>query len=149
MYAAAELMEKGIDFTKIIDDSYYKKTFTQNKVLGRALSNAKSREMGQFIYSALTLKDINEFGAKGPDFEGIVNQLRITDKVKVALFLHEFEPGHFKGSLRAKDETDLNKVASIFGGGGHKKAAGFDVSLPVDEIVNRIIEAIKEQGSFS
>lgn len=76
--------------------------------------------------------------------DGIVNQLRITKDIKIAVFLYENEDGTYKGSLRVNGDYDVSAIASIFGGGGHVKAAGFTIDGPVDIARDRIIGAIKE-----
>ena len=62
----------------------------------------------------------------------------------VAVFLYENEDGTYKGSLRVNGDYDVAKVASVFGGGGHVKAAGFTIDGPLDVAVDRILTAIKD-----
>ncbi len=75
--------------------------------------------------------------------DGIVNQLRITKDVRVALFLYENENGTFKGSLRVNGEFNVAEVAICFGGGGHVKAAGFTIDGPAEEAVARVLKEIE------
>ena len=77
--------------------------------------------------------------------DGIVNQLRITKGVKVALFMYENEDGTFKGSLRVNGATDVAKIAACFGGGGHVKAAGFSIEGPIETALEKVLAVIKEK----
>jgi phosphoesterase RecJ-like protein len=77
--------------------------------------------------------------------EGIVNQLRVTKGVRVALFLYENEDGTWKGSLRVNGEFNVAEVAQCFGGGGHVKAAGFTIEGPVDTAMERVLSEIKKR----
>ncbi len=145
MEAAGFLMELGIDFTEIVDSTFYRKTFTQNKLLGLALSKSEAFGDGKYVTSVLTLEDLHSLNGVSKDLEGIVNQLRLTKGCDVAIFLYELGDGEYKGSLRGNDDTDLNVVAGIYDGGGHKKAAGFSSKDAPEIIIENIIKAIKAQ----
>ena len=117
MEAAAELLRKGIDGPKIIEKTFYEKTYAQNQVLGKALLESIRLMDGKVIFSYITKKSMNFFGVKAKDLEGIVSQLRVTTGVEAAIFLYELESGEFKVSLRSKEKVDVSKVAQYFGGG--------------------------------
>lgn len=145
MNVAGALMEKGIDTNFIIDETYYRKTFVQTRIMGRALAKARLHENSILISSIITLKEMHEENASSKHMDGIANQLRITKGVRVALFMYETAPGSYKCSLRTNDDTDLNLIANTFGGGGHKKASGFTSDLSSEDIINKVIEEIKKQ----
>ena len=81
------------------------------------------------------------YGVTGRELGGIIEQLRLTDGVEVAIFLYETGDNEYKVSLRSKKEIDVSRIAACFGGGGHIRAAGFNAK----EIVNRIGEMIEQQ----
>lgn len=146
MEIAGRLMETGIDFTKIVDDTFYTKTFVQNRILGKALLEAKLYHEGKIIASVITAEDMRAFGVLPKHLDGIVNQLRITRGVEVAVFLYETEDGTYKASTRCNTEVDLAKIAVAFGGGGHKKAAGFSIKKEEPEImIGKIVFEIEKQ----
>lgn len=145
MRIAADLISYGFDFPKLIDETFYEKTFLQNKVLGEALQKSVLCLSGQFIYSILTREDIDRLGAGEHDFEGIVNQLRYTKGVKAAAFLHEIPEGGYKVSLRSGGAVDVAKAAQAFGGGGHVRAAGCTLKGTPGQIVERLTAQISEQ----
>lgn len=144
MKIAGRLMTKGARSTYIINETHDKKTFGQNKVLGRVLNSAKLWLDGRFIAGVAAAADVEEFGLSAPDLDGIVDQLRITEGVEVALFLHELGPNHFKASLRATGSVDVSRIALKYGGGGHVKAAGCNVSGNWEEIAEEISLAVAE-----
>ena len=85
-----------------------------------------------------------DFYGVGPkDLEGIVSQLRVTKGVKVAVFLYETEEQEYKVSLRSDSEVDVSRIASYFGGGGHKKAAGLTMKGDLQDIIHSLSEQIK------
>ena len=145
MNIAGRLMEKDIDYPKIVDDTFYTKTFNQNKILGQALLKSELYLEGACIVSVITRADMRRFDVLPKHLDGIVNQLRITKGVKVALFMYENEDGTFKGSLRVNGATDVAKIAACFGGGGHVKAAGFSIDGPIETALEKVLAVIKEK----
>ena len=77
--------------------------------------------------------------------DGIVNQMRSTKDVEVAIFLYETGDGTFKVSTRSRERVDLARIAMKYGGGGHIRAAGFSMSGDPDQIVEQIVSDIAEQ----
>ncbi len=151
MAAAGFLMTKGIDYPKICTDTYFAKTMVQNRMLGKALLGCKTYLAGKVIAAVITAEDMAEFGAESKHLEGIVQQLRDTTGVEVAVFLYELEDGDFKGSTRATGDVDLTVITGVYGGGGHKKAAGFSVNTNdpwsvINDIVDMVEKQLKELG---
>ena len=145
MEYAGVLMEKGIDYPTIISDTFYQKTYAQNRILGYALLNSKLYLDGKVIVTYLTKDDLADFACGTKDLDGIVNQLRITKGTEVALFLYECEDGSFKASLRVAGDVNVAVIAQYFGGGGHVKAAGFNIKGDIDDVIARILAEIEKQ----
>lgn len=145
MEIAADLMRKSIRANEIIDKTYYEKTYAQNRILGRALLESTLTLDGKCIVSAISKETMNFHGVIPKDLEGIVSQLRVTQGVEVAIFLYEIGQDEYKISLRASGDVDVSKVAEYFGGGGHKKAAGFTMNGQTKDIVERILGQIEIQ----
>lgn len=138
MEIAGKMMDKGIAYTEIIDNSFYKKTYVQNQILGRALLESILFYDGRCIFSAVTKKEMDFYGIDGKGLSGIIEQLRLTEGVEVAIFLYETGVSEYKVSLRSKSYVDVSKVAIYFGGGGHKKAAGCTMQGTVHDIINNL-----------
>lgn len=145
MMIAGKLMETGIDFTSIIDGSFYRRTYLQNQILGRALFESICFLDGKCIFSVVRLKDMKFYGVTSKDLDGIVEQLRITEGVECAIFLYETEAQIFKVSLRSTHDLDVAKIAGFFGGGGHVKAAGCTMSGSIYDVVNNLSAHIEAQ----
>ncbi len=143
MEAAGHLMEKGIDFGRIIDETFYQKTFDQNRVTGRALQKAKLYSDGRIIASFITAEEMQEFNVKPKHLDGIVSALRDTKGALAAIFLYELEPGHFKVSTRATADINLADLAKSHGGGGHAKAAGFEIDGDAEAGIEAIVKEIE------
>lgn len=138
MLIAGRMMEKGIAYSDIIDNSFYKKTYIQNQVLGRALLESVLFYGGKCIFSAVTRKVMDFYGVEGRDLGGIIEQLRLTDGVEVAIFLYETGVNEFKVSMRSRDYVDVSRIAVYFGGGGHVRAAGCTMHGTIHDIINNI-----------
>lgn len=142
---AGFLMEKGIDYTYIIDHTYYERTVSQTLICGRAMSKLQMEGDGAIACSTITRADMDACGADTRDLNGIVDQLRIVKGVRVAVFLYETDQGSVKASLRSNDQVDVSRIAAGHGGGGHVKAAGFDEKRPCKEVLQTVLEEIKTQ----
>lgn len=143
MSIAGKLMDKGIDYPKIIKETFYEKTYEQNRLLGKALLNSKLYFDGKVIASIISNADYKECNATRKDCEGIVAQLRVTKGCEVAIFLYQNEDGTYKASLRSASFVDVAKIAEDFNGGGHVRAAGANVGKSPQKAIETIIEKIK------
>jgi phosphoesterase RecJ-like protein len=145
MEVAGRLMAKGIAFSRIIDETFYQKTYIQNQVLGRTLMESILLLDGKIIMGRIRQKDMEFYGVGPKDLEGIVNQLRVTKGVEVAIFLHETGNQEYKVSLRSNGPVDVSKVCAYFGGGGHVKAAGCTMHGTLHDVVNNLTLHIEQQ----
>lgn len=145
MRVAASLMEKEINFTKIITETFDEKTYAQNQVMGYALVNSQLLLNGRGVASSVSRKEMEAYHVLPKQLDGIVNQLKLTKGADIAIFMYELENGSYKVSLRSTEAVDVSLVAGRFGGGGHARAAGFNMSKAVDEILKNLLPVIEEQ----
>ena len=145
MRIAAELMEMGIDFSRIIDKSFYEKTYVQNQILGRCLMESILIMDGKVIIGYVRKRDMEFYGVEPKDLDGIVQQLRVTKGVEAAIFIYEVKTQEFKVSLRSNGNVDVNAVASYFSGGGHVMAAGCTMQGSVYDVINNLTRPIEKQ----
>lgn len=145
MQIAGHLMSIGVDSSRFIDEVFYERTYTQARLMGQALLNSVCVFDGRCIYTVVDREMFERFGADHNDLEGIVEQLRLTKGVEVAVLISETAEGTSKFSFRSKRFVDVNKVAAIFGGGGHVRAAGCTVQENWKEPLKTFLEAIEGQ----
>lgn len=145
MEVAGKMMSKGINFAKIIDESFYRKTYVQNQILGRALLESVVFLHGTCIFSVVRRRDMEFYGVESTDLDGIVDQMRITEGVEVAIFLYEIENHVFKVSMRSNNYVNVSKVAAYFGGGGHIRASGCTMNGSVHDVINNLYGQIEAQ----
>jgi phosphoesterase RecJ-like protein len=150
---AAELVEAGADIHAVFQQVYESVEFAKLKLLARALGRAEVLEGGRIVVSHLLRADFAEVGASEPYSEGLIDYLRAVEGAELAVLIRE-QPSHgshaYKGSLRSSiDELDVSAIARLFGGGGHRQAAGFSTDLPLPEIVEQIREGFLLQRAAS
>ncbi len=145
MEVAGALMEKGVNTAGIIDDSFYRKTYAQNQILGRAMLNSTLILDGRCIFSVISQKEMDFYGVDTNDLDGIIDQLRVTEGVECAIFIYEKAPDEYKVSLRSNDYVDVSKLAGYFGGGGHIHAAGCTMQGRPRDVINNLTGYIEKQ----
>ena len=145
MEIAGKLMDKGIPFYEYVDQCIYEKTYTQIQLLGRTLLASMRVMDGKCIVAVITRRMMEFYGAKTEDIEGIIEQLRITKGVEVAILLHETGEQEYKISLRSNDYIDVSKIAAFFNGGGHIRAAGCTMQGSMHDVINNLTEHIETQ----
>lgn len=141
----ADLISYGFDFPKLIDETFYEKTFLQTKVMGKVLEESFLCADGKVSVGICDLKTMEEYDVKPKDLDGIVNQLRTVKGVEVAMFMYQLPTLEYKVSLRSNGRVDVAKIAKSFDGGGHVRAAGCTLSMDKDAVVKEVTALICEQ----
>lgn len=141
-YVAGELINTGINRSKIADAVYKNKSLGAIKALGTALVNMICVPEKKLVYFFLDRNFIQKENIKKDETDGIVESLLEYKDCEVSIFLREIEGGKIKGSMRSKNKIDVNEIAKIFNGGGHKRAAGFTSDLSSEEIIKKISEKL-------
>ena len=138
----ANLMKKGVKNDEIIEKTFYERTFPQNKIIGKALLQSELILDDQCVLCVVTRDEMSRYNVSSLDLDGIVSQLWLVKDIHVAIFMYELETGDFKVSLRSSDKVDVSEIAKKFGGGGHKKAAGFEMKESSEKIVESVSSEI-------
>ena len=146
---AAELVEAGADVHAVFQQVYESVEFAKLKLLARALDRARVLEGGRIVVSHLVRTDFADVGAVEPYSEGIIDYLRAVEGAELAVLIRE--PPRDDGPLRrislraSVDELDVSAIARLFGGGGHRQAAGFSSEKSIDEITELIRQGFVSQ----
>jgi bifunctional oligoribonuclease and PAP phosphatase NrnA len=142
---AAQLVDAGASVSRVFAEVYESTPFPKLKLLARALERATPLVDGRVVVSELVRDDFREAGAEEPYSEGIIDHLRSVEGAELVALIRELPNGARparKGSLRSRaDGVDVSEIARGFGGGGHKRAAGFSTDLTTAEITQKIVEA--------
>lgn len=114
------------------------------RLLGRALAKLQTAAQGRIIWAALFPQDYKEAGATAADTEGIVEMFKQAEgQQAVALFKAPEQENLWHVSLRSP-YVDVAAIARQWGGGGHARAAGCDITGSLAEASQRILAALEE-----
>lgn len=139
---AAELKRIGASNSKVVREFFNTKSLPAIKLLGIAMYEMEYNENKKLAYYFMSKETLDKYNGRKEDTEGIVEKLISFKEAEVSLFLREDKIGVIKGSMRSKHDIDVNEIASIFGGGGHRKAAGFTSELSAEEIIKKVLERL-------
>lgn len=141
---ASELIENGADPCKIYRACYESKPQAMVELQSYALSNAVFSDDGKIAYTIITLEDMQKFKASDDYTDGISEVLRQIKTVEISFVLKETTLGQTKISLRSKN-VDVSEISAIFGGGGHKFAAGCTIKKPPAVALNKLLDSIRKE----
>ena len=131
---ASELLKLGANFRDLTANTMRNKSLASLKLWGRALERLRLDTRKGIAVTVLKHADFGECGAEPDDAEGVASLLNHLADVKMSMLLRELPDGTVKGSLRTTHELiDVSQVATLMGGGGHAKAAGFTVKGRITE----------------
>lgn len=141
--AASEMAAAGADAAFVSRAVFQSRSEASVRLEGIAIGRMRLEAGGAIARSWLSREDFEALGATKADAEPVIDALRSIAGVRVACVLRE-QDGAVRGSLRAKDGTDVAAIARRFGGGGHVAAAGFTLELPLSEAVATVGRALEE-----
>lgn len=137
---SGELVRSGGNLNAVTAGTVKNKSVAALRLWGAVLSRLATDEKSGITYTYLTQADLAETGSPDTESEGIANFLNSLENSRAALILKEMPDGKIKGSFRTtRDDVDVAALAKKFGGGGHKKAAGFTTGGTIDEVLNKIL----------
>ena len=138
----AELFDIGIDLEKISVEVYQNIRHEKLKITNEVINTLEMLCGGKADIAYVTQEMLTKTNAIMEETEGIIETLRNISGVEISAFLKETKPSEIKISLRSKTYGDVSAIAQSFGGGGHKKAAGFTLRTTLDEAKRQISAAI-------
>lgn len=142
LYLASELVKSGIDLYKIYGLVLRQKTMSQYLLSKIASDRLEFFEDGKIAFTYITSDDVLKLNSQLGDHEGIVDIGRNIQGVEISIFVREDDGYRF--ALRSNGRVSVDEIASVFGGGGHKMAAGGIIDSSFNDVKERLlIEAIK------
>ena len=126
--AISEMTKQGAKPHRIVKNALTNTNIAHLRLWGRAMERLRESKHHGIVYTWFNQEDFKECQVDETATEGIINFLHILKDAKILMVLTEMKNNVIKGSLRTTLNIDLTQLAKIFGGGGHKKAAGFSLS---------------------
>lgn len=142
---AADLINHGAVVADISQKVFDTVSYAKVKLTGLAANTLELFEKGKVSVIYITPGMMKEAGALEEDCDGIVNLGRSIRGVQVALMLRQWEDNEVKVNLRSNGSFDVASLASMYAGGGHKKAAGCIVKGNLEEVKNKLLADIRDR----
>ncbi|MCB9914370.1 MAG: bifunctional oligoribonuclease/PAP phosphatase NrnA [Planctomycetes bacterium] len=136
---AADLVAHGVDPDALYRSIYQRKRRSHPLETGKVLATTEYYEDGRL--AVVTMPREGDGGAPALDGDDVLDLLRAVESVEVVLSLRELAGGLVKLSARSKTDYDVNALARLFGGGGHRKASGATIEGELDEVKDRLVIA--------
>lgn len=144
---AAALIENGVDISLIDNIIYNSKPSNVVKAFINCVSSIELLLNNKLGIAKITKKNLLDNQVEMGDIDGVVEFIREIKEVEVSCVLKEYD-NNTKVSLRSKGDIDVSKISLLFGGGGHKKAAGFEIDDTVENtkklLMDELIKIIGE-----
>lgn len=144
MRAATHMVEAGVDPSMVSRAIFQNRSLASVRLEGVAVDRMRLGAQGSYVLSWLTCDDFSRHDASKADAEPLIDTLRSLRGVRLACMLRD-QGDSVRGSFRAKDDTDVARLARSLGGGGHRAAAGFTLPGPIDEAVERIDALLSQE----
>ena len=141
---ASRLVDAGASPAEIYGQLYEQETLPRTLLKGVVLSRIESECDGRFVHTYARQSDFEKVNALPSDTENLVNQALAISGTDVAIFLVEQPSGSVKCSFRSRNTAfDCSQVASKFGGGGHRAAAGATLDGPFESARDRLLQHVR------
>ncbi|MDL2122244.1 MAG: bifunctional oligoribonuclease/PAP phosphatase NrnA [Deltaproteobacteria bacterium] len=142
-----KMVEAGVDPYNVARHVYGRYSLGQIKLLNMALESIEISDNGKMSMMILTKDMLDETGTLPEDIDGLINYAKSIENVKVAALIHELSngkgvsenPENYHVSLRSDETVDVAAIAGSFGGGGHNRAAGFNIESTLSDIKTQML----------
>jgi len=142
---AGELVEHGAHPADIAMHLYENRSYAAVNLMRTALDTLEISDDGQISWITVDSQMVGEDGWVGQHSEDIIQFPRMIKTVKLAILLREIEPEKTKVSFRSRPDIDASYIASLFGGGGHARAAGCTINSSLMEAKAQVLDAVVRQ----
>lgn len=136
--AAADLVEIGVRPEAMFRETVRNRSEGALRMTAFAIQNMHREAAGQLVWLSVAHSDLEKANADPEDMEDLVNVPMLLSGVEVSLLLKEVADGRTKGSLRSDRWFDVCAFARLYGGGGHVRAAGMTLDMPLPEAARTI-----------
>jgi bifunctional oligoribonuclease and PAP phosphatase NrnA len=140
---AAELRTFGFDHTKVARALFEDNSLGALRLTSVALDRVVHVPEANLMWTYVLQSDLARAGVPMSDSDDLIDLVRTAREADVTCLIKQQRDGRFKVSLRSKGDTDVGAVAQMFGGGGHRLAAGYTSSTGVAETVTAVEEALR------
>jgi phosphoesterase RecJ-like protein len=137
-----QTVEAGVNPAAMARRVFDSNSFGKLKLIGALLDSMQLLDDGRLALLYMDDAMLEACNCTNNDTEGLINLPLTAREIQAVVFFKVAPNGEVRVSMRSKYDVDVRQVAGVFGGGGHKNAAGFTVTGSLDEVRPRIVELI-------
>lgn len=141
---AAKLVKAGADIRSLNYNLFKKQPRARAALYAETMGRIRYFLEEKFAVIVITLDAMKKFGADNGMTEGFVDFPLTVDSVEVCASIMEVKKGQYKISLRSKTYADVNKIAGVYGGGGHVRAAGCMLFGETEEVIDKLTYTVSQ-----
>jgi len=145
MGICAELVSQGANPKEINNQIYYSNSESALRLLGHTLQNLETYGEGKISFMVIDQKSLEDFGVSAEETERFVGYSLYLKGAEVGVLFKQKSKTLTKVSLRSQNTFDVSSLARIFGGGGHRNAAGCTIRHDLNSAKELVLKKIKEQ----
>ena len=139
----ADLLNRGVDPSEVFRQIYENGPLNNLQLLGKALNSITLHHGGKIAVMKLPRRIFQETNTKESDVDNLTQYVLSIRGVQAGVVVTELDEG-IKLSFRSKGDIPINDLAKLYGGGGHKNAAGARVKgMPLEDVVSEVLEKAK------
>jgi bifunctional oligoribonuclease and PAP phosphatase NrnA len=141
----ADLVRLGADPAWVALKSYKSRAVSTLRLEALAVGAMHTECDGRLVWSELTRAMLAEAGAAWQETDGVIDVLQTVDTMTMAVLFKELQPELTKLSVRTRGSADATELCIPFGGGGHRRAAGAELHVPLAVARERVLQLAREQ----
>jgi phosphoesterase RecJ-like protein len=130
---AAELVRRGADAADIAERIYKSKKLSTMKLTALVMATIGYECEDRLVHAFVSQELLRRSGAQMDESEGLIDMLQSVEGLLFAVLFKEIDPGMTKISVRSRGTANANQLAAAFGGGGHARASGAEIAMPLEE----------------
>jgi bifunctional oligoribonuclease and PAP phosphatase NrnA len=137
-----QTVEAGVNPAIMARRVFDSNSFGKLKLIGALLDRMELVDDGRLAVLFMDDRMLEASHSTNNDTEGLINLPLTAREIQAVVFFKVTAAGAIRVSMRSKYDVDVRRVATAFGGGGHKNAAGFTVEGALEEVQPRIVKLL-------
>lgn len=145
LQAAAELVRLGADPVMMARGLFKSRPASTLRMQGRILQGLHFEYGDRLVWGTITQAQLRDSGARTDQADSAIDQLNTIRGQELAILFKEAGPRLIKVSIRSRDQVDAADLAAKFGGGGHRRAAGIEMRMPLKEAEAKVLAEVRNR----
>jgi len=144
MQIASKLLTYDVKATELTEHLLERMSKPHVALLRRALNTLRYNDDQTVCWLSVHLTDMAETNAANEDLEGLVHYPRNIEGVEVGILFKEVRENVYKVSLRSTGHADVSRIAQLYGGGGHVRAAGCTIEGKLEDTIRSVVTEVEK-----